>query len=266
MKLNNMEILIFGNWKMNCGRADSVNLAQSIESFLSVVPPPIEVGVCPTFTALYPVRKALGGESRLRLCAQNCHFEDAGSFTGEVSANMLTETCQYVLLGHSERRAVGTSETANLNKKIAMVINNDMVPILCVGEVEFGEDVDRGVDVVASQVVDALGVIERKDQVIIAYEPVWAIGSGQGALPCVVKGRVDAIRECLVKKRGAEFGMDTPILYGGSVSEDNAAQYIEVGGADGLLVGAASLDYKSFTGILSEVSGLISNAERPCEE
>lgn len=262
MKPEDIDILIFGNWKMNYGRADSVNLAQNIESFLSAVPSSLEVGVCPTFTSLYPVHKALGVESRLRLCAQNCHFEPVGSFTGEVSANMLTETCRYVLLGHSERRGVDTSETANLNKKIAMVVKNDMVPILCVGE----GDVDVDVDVVAGQIVDALGGIGEKDRVIIAYEPVWAIGSGQGALPHVVKAKVDAIRECLVKQRGSEFGLGTPVLYGGSVSEVNAVEYIEMGGVDGLLVGSASLDYRSFTGILNEVSEFISNTERPCEE
>ena len=266
MRPRDIEISIFGNWKMNYGRVNSVNLARNIESFLSLVSSSLEVGVCPTFTSLYPVYKALGVGSKLRLCAQNCHSEEAGSFTGEIAANMLAETCQYVLLGHSERRTVDTSETANLNNKIAMVVKNDMVPILCVGEEDIGGGVDGAIDVVVGQVMAALEVIGKTDRVVIAYEPVWAIGSGRGALPHVVKGRLDAIRERLVRQRGPEFGLSTPILYGGSVSEINAVQYIEAGGADGLLVGAASLDYKRFTGILSKVSELILNTERSCEE
>ena len=257
MIFGDINIYVFGNWKMSYDRVESVNLAQDIECFLSVIHPSVEVGVCPTFTSLYPVFKALGGGGRLKLCAQNCHFEHSGSYTGEVSASMLLETCRYVLLGHSERRAIDNTEEANLNKKIAMVISNGMVPVVCVGETSRTSDSAGSVEVVTSQILGVLRSIEQGHRVIIAYEPSWAIGSGPGVPPSVVKGRVDAIRKCITEERGAAFALNTPVLYGGSVSEVNAVQYIEVSGANGLLVGRASLDYKSFSGILREVSKVI---------
>lgn len=248
--------LVVGNWKMHRTVAESVALAGAVAD--GGLPGGVEAAVCPTFLALAAVRERLSG-SRLGLGAQDCLWPDEGAFTGRVSARMLaSEAVRYVVVGHSETRGrfggnqvspsvaatfADTDETVRL--KLQAVVHHGMTPVLCVGETDDEREAGRTDEVVTRQVVAALAGVEAKS-LAVAYEPVWAIGTGK-TCPADEAQRVCAlIRDTL----GAERGDGTHVLYGGSVKPDNAAELFGQPDVDGGLVGGASLEAESFLAIV----------------
>jgi triosephosphate isomerase len=242
--------IIAGNWKMHKTQDEALQLALSVVSGLGEEYPR-DVVLCPPFTALAGVSRALAGAS-VALGAQNVHWEGSGAYTGEISALMLADLgCRYVIVGHSERRALFGETDEDVARKLGAVAAGGMIPILCVGETL---DQRRGGDteaVVAGQLEGALSAWESRGgkDLVIAYEPVWAIGTGVTATPEQAQDVHHLVRGFLARTFGPEVAEATSILYGGSVKPGNAAELLAQGDIDGALVGGASLDTESFLGI-----------------
>jgi triosephosphate isomerase len=243
--------LVVGNWKMNGKLAESAVLAKSIVSHLKTKPANAEIAIAPPFTAL----AAVGDEVRnspLKLAAQNCHWEPSGAFTGEVSAPMLSEIgCHFVILGHSERRQFFYETDDMISKKLIAVNTQNMRAILCVGETLDQRQAGKTIDIVTTQLDSALkglskGVIEN---LAIAYEPVWAIGTGLNANPEQVSEVHNCIRIHLQSGFGTSSGSAVRLLYGGSVKPENAAGLAKLDEVNGFLVGGASLQAEPFLAI-----------------
>jgi triosephosphate isomerase len=239
--------LIAGNWKMNLLRAEAAALTRGlIEALGGGRGLAADVAVCPPFTALTTVGEALTG-SAIALGAQDCHEKASGAFTGSVSAPMLRDAgCRYVILGHSERRH-GLGETdAAVNAKMTAAWSAGLFPILCLGETAAERDAGKTLDVVRRQFA---GSLPKGDAaVVIAYEPVWAIGTGRVPTEADIAIVHKALRAELLKARGD--GASIPILYGGSAKPDNAKAILGVEDVGGLLVGGASLDAKGFAAMV----------------
>jgi triosephosphate isomerase (TIM) len=251
MPISNRRRLVAGNWKLNKTIKDSVDLAKELTRNL---PTSIscEVLVAPVFTALYAVRGELA-KGAIRLAAQDSYWENHGAFTGEVSAFLLRDVgCDYVIVGHSERRQLFGETNSSINKKIKAVIANDMIAIVCVGESHAQHDSGETMDVVLSQVSETLQGIESAalSRIVIAYEPIWAIGTSMTATPQDAQEVHFAIRERLTKLFGREPAQTVRILYGGSVTPYNAANLLAQPDIDGALVGGASLVADLFLGIV----------------
>jgi len=244
--------LIAGNWKMNKTVSESLALVRELRNMLSQVRDRVEVAVAPPFTALHPVAKALEG-SNLLLAAQNCHHEASGAFTGEVAAPMLKELgCAYVILGHSERRQFFGETDVGVNQKIGAVLKAGMLPIVCVGETLQEREAGRTLEVVTKQVKGCLDGIDAATgkSFVIAYEPVWAIGTGKVATPRQAQEVHAHIRGLLKELWGAEVAEGIRIQYGGSVKADNAVELLGQPDIDGALVGGASLKAAEFAAIV----------------
>lgn len=246
----NRRPLIAANWKMNLGRPDeALALVRAIRPALSHITD-VDVVVCPPFTVLAALSEVLR-PSHLGLGAQNLHWESSGAHTGEVSAAMLAELCQYVIVGHSERRATGSSAETDdaFHRKVRAALEAGLHPIVCVGEnLEQNESgaTDR---VVSRQVMAALGDLpaDGVGRCIVAYEPVWAIGSGRAATPAEANRVMGlSIRSRLENQFGAEISRAVRILYGGSVTAANIADFMVMPDIDGALVGGASLEADGF--------------------
>ena len=242
-----MKPIIVANWKMN-----PLTLVEAKKLFLGVkkgISKKAEVVVCPPFIFL----SALSG---LKLGGQNCFWEEKGAFTGEVSAKMLKNLgCQYVILGHSERRRYFQETDETINKKLKAAIEAKLIPIFCVGETKEEREQDKTEEVLKKQIIGGLeGISNSKfSNGIIAYEPVWAIGTGN---PCDTNEAQTmnlVIRKILGGIYNSSFSRKIPILYGGSVNSKNAEGYIKEAGFEGLLVGGASLDAKEFIKITKSV-------------
>jgi triosephosphate isomerase len=243
--------IVAGNWKMNNTIDESVTLARAVKDATAGLKTG-EVVVAPPFTALLSVREILVG-SAVALAAQNMYFEDKGAYTGEVSPLMLKDAgCTYVIIGHSERRKYFNESDETINLKVKKALSAGLKPIICVGETD-GER-NKGVTeaVVSRQVRGALAGIEKLDNIVIAYEPVWAIGTGVVATPAQAEDVHDFIRRLLVEMHGC-MAADVRILYGGSVTKDNIAELIAMEDIDGALVGGASLKADGFLGIISRM-------------
>jgi triosephosphate isomerase len=240
--------LIAGNWKMYHGGMTSVALASNVKVFAEALDQ-VDVVVAPPFTALAAVAHEIEG-SRVALAAQNLYPRAEGAFTGEVSAPFLKECgCAYVIVGHSERRQVFGETDSFVADKVSAALSSELVPIVCVGETLTQRERGETLRVVKDQVEAFLDVIaQAKVAVAIAYEPVWAIGTGKTAGPAEAEEVHAAIRTWLTRKSDALAGR-TRILYGGSVKPDNAAALLGCPNVDGALVGGASLDAGSFGAI-----------------
>ncbi len=242
--------IIAGNWKMNKTHPEAVDLVSEI---ISGAGDGIkrEIVLCPPFTALFPVAEKLSGTG-IALGAQNLHWEPSGAYTGEVSAPMLSALgCRYGIVGHSERRAMFGETDESVRKKLHAVAEGGMVPILCVGETLEEREGGETQSVVSRQLKGALGGWSSKGggDLVIAYEPVWAIGTGKTATPDQAEEVHRRIRGYLVDSFGKEIAENTTILYGGSMKPDNAAELLARGDIDGGLVGGASLKGDSFLAI-----------------
>jgi triosephosphate isomerase len=236
--------LVAGNWKMNLLRAEAAALAQGVAEALGGGGRELaaDVAVCPPFTALAAVAEALAGTA-IALGAQDCHEKPSGAFTGSIAAPMLKDLgCRYVILGHSERRH-GLGETdAMVNAKVNAAWSVGLVPILCLGETAAERDAGKTLEIVRRQLAGSLPT--GAATVVIAYEPVWAIGTGRVPTEADIAAVHSALRAELVKKR--PDGAAIPILYGGSAKPDNAKAILGVAEVGGLLVGGASLEAKGF--------------------
>ncbi len=242
---------VAGNWKMNMCKSTSVALAKELAERLANVAD-VEVAVCPTFVHLADVAAALEG-SPVALGAQNCYFEDAGAYTGEITAAMLLDIgCRYVILGHSERRHVIGETDDMINKKVLKAFEAGLRPILCVGEKLEEREGGTTEQVVTRHLTEGLKGVTNDDaeKVVIAYEPVWAIGTGKTATPEMANDVHVLIRRLLVERFGEQGAQAIRIQYGGSVKPENAAELLNMPEIDGALVGGASLKADPFEGIV----------------
>jgi triosephosphate isomerase len=215
-----------------------------------------EVVICPPFIDLYPLAKDLDHKI-LKLGAQNIHFADSGAYTGEISAAMVKGLVKYVLVGHSERRAMGEDDKL-IAKKVAAAIRNDLIPILCVGESLSDRHHNLTTKVVVDQLTAGLQQVTAEDvaKMVIAYEPVWAIGGGTPATPDQITPPVRAIRTTVEELYGEEAGVGVRIIYGASVAPEFVSAIMKVDGVYGLLPGGASLNYDQFSSIVKAVQDL----------
>ena len=237
--------IVAGNWKMNKAVDEAVSLASAVKLDLADYVE-VEVVLCPPFTALKSVGDALQG-SNLKLGAQNMHAEKAGAFTGEISAAMLRGVfCHYVILGHSERRRDSHETDTEVNKKVKAALVAGLKPIVCVGETLAERELGRTSDVVRSQVELGLGGLQSLATVVIAYEPVWAIGTGRTATPEQAQEVHKLIRATVAGMYGDNAAAVIRIQYGGSVNAGNAEELFSQEDVDGGLIGNASLDARSF--------------------
>ncbi len=243
--------VIAGNWKMYKTQSEVVRtiqgLRQKVDGHQAV-----EVVVCPTFTGLAAAAKALEG-STIQLGAQNVHWEDEGAYTGEISVGMLQDcSCQYVILGHSERRQYFLEDDESIGRKLSKVLGTSLTPILCVGETLDQREADRVEDVILGQLRRGLAELTEDEvsRIIIAYEPVWAIGTGRTATPEVAEEVHAMIRGWLRDTYSEALAEGLRILYGGSVKPGNIAELMAQPDIDGALVGGASLDAESFAQIV----------------
>ena len=241
--------LIVGNWKLWGTRAQGADYCERLSVGSE---PPADVGICPPFTALDACVEKLRG-SGVAVYAQNMHQESTGAYTGEVSAEMLTEIgVDGVVLGHSERRQYNCETDRALQEKVPAALAAGIQPILCVGESEEERERDETQRKLRSQVQEALEKVadERLPEVVIAYEPIWAIGTGKVATPEIAQDAIAFIR-ALVGDRSRDAAETVRILYGGSVKPDNAAEILAEPDVDGALVGGASLDPEGFAQIVA---------------
>lgn len=244
--------LIIGNWKMNLGVHDASLFVHQLEK---VVKPHrnVEVVLAPTVLALQTLSVQVNYR-QFKLAAQNFYWRDHGAFTGEVSASQLHGIVQYGIVGHSERRHVFNESDKDTRAKVQAAIRNNIRPVLCVGETASERAMNETQDILHDQLIGGLANItsEELGQVVIAYEPVWAIGTGNNASPGDVTMAVRAIRSQLRHLYGAKAAADVQVLYGGSVTDHSAADYLALDGVDGLLVGGASLDAEAFARIVEK--------------
>ncbi len=243
--------MVAGNWKMNKGLYETRDLIRELYPVLHDVKN-VEVVICPPFVGLGVARREVD-ESTIKLGAQNMHWADSGAFTGEISPLMLKELCEYVILGHSERRAMFGETDETVNKKTLAALAHGLKPIVCVGETLEENQSGITATVVGRQVrADLEGLTqEQAEQVVIAYEPVWAIGTGLAATPEGANAvHKDVIRPILRELFGEEIGDGMRILYGGSVNPGNAAELFGQSDIDGGLIGGASLKAESFIALV----------------
>ena len=240
--------IVAGNWKMNTTLREATHLVSKMKPRLDAVESVRKV-VCPPFVSLASVAGLLRG-STISLGAQNMHHEDSGAYTGEVSPKMVAELCEYVVLGHSERRQHFGETDESVNLKVRAAFRVELKPILCVGEGLHERDEGRAEAVVESQLRGGLEGVETVGGLVVAYEPVWAIGTGRAATPDVAQGMMAIIRSVLASLYGRDTASDVPILYGGSVNPANASDFMREPDIDGALVGGASLDADSFVEIV----------------
>lgn len=243
--------IIAGNWKMHKLTSEALELVNQIKEEVNKTD--VEVVVCCPFTILNEVKKSIEG-TNLKLGAQNMHWEDEGAFTGEISANMLKEMgVDYVIIGHSERRQYFNETDETVNKKAIKAIEKGLLPIICIGETLEEREANRTFDVIKNQVLAALENIEGKDvkNVVVAYEPIWAIGTGKTASSKEANEVIAHIRSLIQEKYGAEVSEEVRIQYGGSVKASNASDIMNETDIDGALVGGASLKAEEFLGIVN---------------
>ncbi|MBN1910221.1 MAG: triose-phosphate isomerase [Pirellulales bacterium] len=243
---------IAGNWKMTQDRASAVALASGIAQRVGAGNG-VDVAVCPPSCYLDAVGQALTG-SAVGLGAQNMYHEPKGAFTGEISAAMLLDVgCRYVILGHSERRHILGETDADVNKKVLAALAAGLVPIVCVGETLDEREAGKTLDVIRTQFTGSLAGLDagQMKQIVIAYEPVWAIGTGKTATPEQAEEVHFDLRKIMVDCYDEAVGQTVRIQYGGSVKPDNAAALLSQPNIDGALVGGASLDVDSFMEIIA---------------
>ena len=244
--------MIAGNWKMNTTVSEAVKLVMEMRSLLDPIGN-VEKVVCPPFVSLTAVREILKGSS-VKLGAQNMHFEDKGAFTGEISPLMLTGLCEYVILGHSERRQYFGETNEIINKKVRAALKIGLKPILCVGESLAQYEAGKTEAIVTDHVNGSLKDIPASASLVIAYEPVWAIGTGKAATSEQANKIIGIVRKVVAKLYSDSFAQSLRILYGGSVTADNITELMKQPEIDGGLVGGASLKVDAFYSIVKQTA------------
>ncbi len=247
--------VIAGNWKMNKITGEAIELANGLKRELYKVED-VDIILCPPFTAIEEVSEIVFG-SNIKIGAQNMHWEDSGAFTGEISPLMLKDLgCQFVILGHSERRQYFHETNDIVNKKTKAAMKHGLTPIVCVGETLQEREAQKTFAVIEDHVYNSLQGLSSDElaKTIIAYEPVWAIGTGKTATPEQAQEVHQFIRELLTKKYSAAVAEEVIIQYGGSVKPTNTKELVNQKDIDGALVGGASLEIKSFAEIVKNSS------------
>lgn len=244
--------LIVGNWKMHLNAHEASLLVKRLDDRIALHRD-IEVVLAPSLLSLQPLSVQID-RRKFRLAAQNAYYVDEGAYTGEVSFTMLHDLVHYVIIGHSERRIHFHETLETIRDKVQAAVRNEISPILCVGETQAERTAGETKRVIHDQINTALSNLtpEEIEKVVIAYEPVWAISSfgGQLAKPDEIKKVADGIRSLIKTSYGEAAAKNLRLLYGGSVNEHIAGGYLEIEGIDGLLVGAASINYQKFSGII----------------
>jgi len=249
--------IIAGNWKMYKTISEAIELANGLKRELfELAEEKIDIVLCPSFTALSEVAEILF-DSNIQLGAQDMHWQDEGAFTGEISGKMLRDAgCDFVIIGHSERRQFFGETNETVNKKIKAALKYGLTPIVCVGETLNEREKGLTFDVLKDHIYNGLKEISIQDllKIVIAYEPVWAIGTGMTATPAQAQEAQKYIRDLLVKLYDKETAQDLRIQYGGSVKPENITELMQQPDVDGALVGGASLDITSFAQIVRRAS------------
>jgi triosephosphate isomerase len=246
--------IIAGNWKMNTAIEQAVGLVREMQDELNKIEV-VEKVLCPPFISLAAIKELLAG-SAIKLGAQNMYFEEKGAYTGEISPPMLSGLCKYVILGHSERRQYFGESDELINKKVQSALKEGLKPILCVGERLDENEAGRTEEVVTRQVRADLAGIESIQGLVIAYEPIWAIGTGKAATGQQANATVGLIRHIVSQLYGEQIAQAMRIQYGGSVIAANIAEFISQPDIDGALVGGASLKANEFLGIVSQTANI----------
>lgn len=251
------KILIVGNWKMNLNVHEASILVKRLDDHIKVERN-VEVVIAPNLLVLQPIAREVD-KRKLKLAAQNAYFVDEGAYTGEVSFTMLRHLVEYCIIGHSERRIYFNESLEIIRDKVAAAIRNDIRPILCVGETSQERNDNETKRVLHDQVTTALSNLtaEEIDNVVIAYEPVWAIstfGGNRPAQPDEIKSAIDWIREVLAELYGHAAAKEQTVIYGASVEPEFVNEILSLDGVDGLLPGAASLNYAKFSKIVEEAA------------
>lgn len=258
-KVNNVRRpLIAGNWKMNKTASEAIDLIKEIERAVGTQTD-VGVAICPPFTVLEACGRALDG-SNVQLGAQNMYPASEGAFTGEVSPVMLRDLfCNFVILGHSERREYFGEDDAFINRKVLAALESSLKPILCVGESLDEREADQTLAVVRRQIEGGLAGVpaEQAEHVVIAYEPIWAIGTGKTATPEMAQDVHAAIRKLLGELFGASHAAKIRILYGGSMKPANGEALLAQEDVDGGLIGGASLQAKSFIELVEQAKARV---------
>jgi len=244
--------MIAGNWKMNTTVSEAVELVNEMHPGLDEIAN-VDKVICPPFISLATVRELIKGSS-IKLGAQNLYFEAKGAYTGEISPLMLADLCEFVIIGHSERRQYFNETGEIVNKKIRAALRAKLKPILCIGESLKENEAGRTEAVIAEQLRSSLAGIDFVDGLIIAYEPIWAIGTGKAATGKQANKTIGFIRQNIAQLYNEDLAQKVRILYGGSVTADNAAEFINQPEIDGALVGGASLKAPQFLSIVKQTS------------
>ena len=244
--------MIAGNWKMNTTVSEAVALVNEMRRGLDEIDG-VEKVICPPFISLAAVKELIKGSS-LRLGAQNLYFEEKGAYTGEISPLMLAEVCEFVIIGHSERRQYFNETGEIVNKKLRAALKVGLKPIFCIGERLEENEAGRTEEVVTEQLESSLAGIDNIHGLIVAYEPVWAIGTGKAATGKQANETIALIRHNVAQLYGEKIVQDLHILYGGSVTADNANEFMQQPEIDGALVGGASLKANEFLSIVRQTS------------
>ena len=245
--------IVAGNWKMNTTLPEGLELAKNVNKALENVDAKCDVIICTPFTHLASVNAVID-KNKLGLGAENCADHRSGAYTGEISAPMVASTgATYVILGHSERRQYYGETSETLKEKVALALENGLTPIFCIGEVLEERENGTAFDVVKAQIEEALFNLSAEDfgNLILAYEPVWAIGTGKTATDDQAEEMHAFIRGVIADKYGKEVAENTSILYGGSCKPSNAKALFAKPNVDGGLIGGAALDADSFMGIVT---------------
>jgi triosephosphate isomerase len=244
--------IVAGNWKMNKTLQEGIALAKELKTVLTGKTINCDVIICSPFIHLPVIHEIVGG-SIVKLGAQNCADKASGAYTGEVSAAMVASTgAQYVILGHSERRAYYGETNAILKEKVKLALENHLIPIFCIGEVLEEREAGKQTEVVKTQINESLFDLSAEDfgKIVLAYEPVWAIGTGQTATSAQAQEMHAFIRRIVTDKYGTKTANDTSILYGGSANAGNAKELFSNADVDGGLIGGASLKADTFLPVI----------------
>lgn len=245
--------IVAGNWKMNCNREEAFGLVTEIKGMLAdETSGNVQVILAPPFVHLAAVSHLVSGTG-INVAAQNCSSESSGAFTGEVSASMIHSVgASHVIIGHSERRSYFNEGNEMLLKKTKLALSNSLIPIFCIGETLAERESGMLFEVILSQLIESVFNLDEADfsQLILAYEPVWAIGTGKTASPAQAQEMHFYIRQAVADKFGVKISENISILYGGSCNESNAKELFALKDVDGGLIGGASLKSRSFVNII----------------
>ncbi len=249
--MTDRQILIAGNWKMNCLTSQAVDLAQGIaKKYSEELNPKCQVLIAPAFTVLGKVSEVLQ-KSGILLAGQDCHFNKNGAHTGDISPDMLKDVgCNAVILGHSERRSNHRETSQIVKQKAIQAINSGLNVIICIGETEDEKNNGKTIEVLYKQLEESIPDTATAENCVIAYEPVWAIGTGKVATVDDVKNTHNKIRAKIAEMKSQEIAQKMKVLYGGSVKPDNAKELLALEDVDGALIGGASLNVNDFWTII----------------